>query len=344
MDERTTAGSIQAVSNYVRAGEGSGHTIRLYGRENPNFPHVQFSTDLEAFDYVVFIIESGLRWMSGLRIPRILSRVSRERRAILDTDGMYNQKVTVDGYDRNYADEEERTKWMAYYHLLADKIMQPTFTPLEPRVKALPFYGYDPSSEINAKDSPPKQFDIMLVGHNWWRWREVSNRLLPAIEEICAHIDSICFVGSWWNAPPASYDPGLEAAFGFDNERFKRLRIQVKPAVPFTEVIRAMSMGRVNLMTQRPLLRRLKLLTSKYFEVLSADTIPLVMLDPDHAELIYGRGGRELALHDGIANKLIDALNQPYKYREIVQEVRRHLIKYHSYCVRVQELVTALQV
>src|SRR5438105_15097439 len=84
MDKRVNAGSIQAVANCVRAGDEFGHSIALYGRQDPNFPRLRFSTEASAFDYVVFIIESRLQWMSGLRLPRILSRVPRGRRAILD--------------------------------------------------------------------------------------------------------------------------------------------------------------------------------------------------------------------------------------------------------------------
>jgi glycosyl transferase family 1 len=108
-------------------------------------------------------------------------------------------------------------------------------------------------------------------------------------------------------------------------------------------VIAAMSEGRVNIMTQRPLFRRLKLLTSKFFEIFCADTIPLVMLDPDHAELVYGPAGRELALHGDIADKLLDALSRPKKYRELVQTVRQHLVAHHSYRKRMEELVVALK-
>src|SRR3954462_9424391 len=105
MDRRDNAGSIQAVTNYVRAGDEFGHTLALYGRPDPRFPCIRFSTDLDAFDYTVFIVESDLGWMSGLRLPRVLAEVPRHRRAILDTDGMYNRVATVGGYDRNHASE-----------------------------------------------------------------------------------------------------------------------------------------------------------------------------------------------------------------------------------------------
>src|SRR5262249_1111779 len=281
MEKRLNAGSIQAVANYVRVGRELGHTIAVYGRQDLSFPQLVFSTEVSSFDYVVFIVESRLGWMSGLRLPRILGSVPRRRRGILDADGMYNRKVTIEGYDRNHANDRERLEWMAFYETLADKILQPTTQPVEPGVIPLLFYGYDPTSQISADASPRKGFDIVHVGHNWWRWREVSDYLLPAIERIRPDVDGVCFVGSWWDAvPPWATQLDLEAAFCVESDWFRRLHIQVKPPVPYTQVISTMSEGRVNIMTQRLLLRHFRFLTSKYFEVFCADTIPLVMLDP----------------------------------------------------------------
>jgi hypothetical protein len=344
MDKRLDRGSIQAAANYVRAGDLMGHTIALYGCSDADFPRLRFSTDVRAFDFVLFLVESSQRWMSGLRMPRLLADVPRNRRVIIDTDGMYNEVVKVDGYDRNYASESDRARWMAHYRLLSDKVLQTTFEPLDASVMSLPFYGYDPAAQINPAAAPAKQFDILYVGHNWWRWREINAALLPAFERIRGRVGSIAFVGSWWDAPPAGAKyMNLEEAFGVDPVRFRRLGIQIEPAVPYTEVIPMMSAGRVNIMTQRPLLRHLKILTSKYFEIFSADTVPLVMLDPDHAERVYGAAGRELALHDRIAEKLLDAVENPRKYQEIVNEVRRHLATHHSYQIRVQQLIAALR-
>ena len=344
MEKRVNAGSIQAVSDYVRAGNALGHTFALYGREEPNFPQVRFSTEINDFDYVLFIIESRLQWMNCLRLAPILARVPRRRRAILDADGMYNQRISVDGYDRNHSNDRERWAWLTTFDYLADKILQPTLEPREPGVVPLLFYGYAPTAQMKSMTAAPKRFDIVHVGHNWWRWREVRDSLLPAIERIRSQLDGICFVGAWWDAVPSwARALNLETAFGVDNDQFQRLRIQVKSPVPYTEVIRAMSEGRVSIMTQRPLFRHLKILTSKYFEIFCADTIPLVMLDPDYTESVYGPAGRQLALHDAISDRLLDALVRPQKYREIVEEVRRHLVEHHSYQSRVRELVAALE-
>ena len=43
------------------------------------------------------------------------------------------------------------------------------------------------------------------------------------------------------------------------------------------------------------------------------------------------------------SEKILDALARPEHYREIVQDVRRHLAVHHSYERRMQELATALQ-
>jgi hypothetical protein len=167
---------------------------------------------------------------------------------------------------------------------------------------------------------------------------------LPALEQVRGRLDGVCFVGLWWDAPPPwAGNIGLTEAFRTDPNRLRALRITVRPAVPFSEVIATMSAARVNVMTQRPLFRRLQFLTSKYFELFCADTIPLVMVDANHAEAVYGPAGRELALTGDVAGKLVDALTRPRKYEALVREVRAHLATHHSYRRRLEELVAVLE-
>jgi hypothetical protein len=103
-----------------------------------------------------------------------------------------------------------------------------------------------------------------------------------------------------------------------------------------------MSSARINIFTQRPMLRHLKHLTLKYFEIFYADSIPLLMLDEDLAELVYGPAGRELTLPGRVTDKLLDALRRPAHYRGLVEEVRRHLAVHHPYERRLAELVGVL--
>jgi hypothetical protein len=343
-DRRVNAGSIQAVAGYVRAGDELGHTVAVYGPPDPRYPGVRASGEAGAFDFVVFLFESKLRWLSGLQLAALLRAVPRRRRAILDADGMYNPVTSVDGYDHNHAGEPQRAEWPAYYAHLADKVMQPTFAPEGPGVRSLPFYGYDPSAQVGDGKPARKRYDLLHVGHNWWRWREVSGVLLPAIERVRDRLDGVCLVGLWWDAPPPWAGAlGLTEAFQTEPDHLRALGIEVRPSVPFSEVIATMSAARVNVMTQRPLFRRLRFLTSKFFELFCADTIPLVMVGADHAEAVYGPAGRELVLEGDVAGKLLDALTRPQKYEEIVREVRAHLAARHSYRRRMEELVAALE-
>jgi hypothetical protein len=341
MEKRVNAGSIQAVANYVRAGAALGHRVAVLGTPDPNFPDVRFSVDVEAFDAVVFLLESSLRWFDRLWLTRILTRVPRERRFVLDADGMYNRVTVAAGGDCNHADERGRAYWRAHIDALADRVMQPTLEPREPSLVGLPFYGYD--QEARARAVPGRCYDLLHLGHNWWRGHEMDTVVLPAIARARHRLGGVCFVGLWWDAVPAWATTARDQApFRMDFDRFRELGIEVRPPVPYTEVIATMGQGRVNLMTQRPLFRQLRILTSKYFEIFSADSIPLVVLDPDHAAAVYGPAGRELALCDGSGDKLLDVLARPQRYREVVEEVRRHLRLHHSYPERVRELVAAL--
>ncbi len=343
-DRRVDAGSIQALANYTRVGDKLGHTIAVYGSADPRFTDMHFSTDVATFDYLVLVFESKLHWMSGLQLARILSSVPRSRRVILDADGMYNSAMVLDGYDRNHASKGKRAEWLEYYAQLADRVFQPTLSPREPGVESVLFYGYDPWATKADGASGEKVFDILHMAHNWWRWRELSGRLLPALEPIRSQVGPIAFVGLWWDGAPGwALNLGLEEAFSVDTAWLRRLAIEVRPPVPFSDVIPTMSTARVNVMTQRPLFRHLGFVTSKYFEIFTADTIPLVMLDADHAASIYGPRGRALALGDCLGETLLDVLAQPEKYREIVKEVRRHLTEHHSYQRRLLELVRVLE-
>src|SRR5260370_38785545 len=120
-------------------------------------------------------------WRAGLRMWCILSQVPRGKRAVLDADGMYNPIVSVDGYDRNHHNDGSRVFWGAHCDALTDTIFQPTREPIQASVIPVPFYGYDPALRLEP-GSLPKRFDIVHVGHNWWRWRERKSALLHAIE------------------------------------------------------------------------------------------------------------------------------------------------------------------
>jgi hypothetical protein len=344
MKHRGNAGSTHAVANYMRIAPTYGHSVAIYGTPISYVPELKFSMDVKAFDRVVYLFESELYRVKRLQEVAVIAAFAREQRLIFDADGMYNPLITIDSYDFNHANEFERGRWIEHLNVLSDRIAQPTFSPLDPRVSTMTFFGYNPTLQMTPENAPPKQCDIMHIGHNWWRWREVANDLLPAFEKIRDQVGEIAFVGLWWDAPPPEgRAAGPETAFESDPERFQRLRIQTPKAVMYHDVIRTMSTARINIMTQRPVLRHLKCLTLKYFEIFCADTIPLLMLDSDHAESVYGPAALELTLPGRVAERILDALQRPDHYRSVVEDVRKHLVAHYSYEKLTGELIGALQ-
>jgi hypothetical protein len=352
IEPRDNAGNMHAIANYTRVAPELGHEIAFYGPPQPTvidglyLPtwNARFSTDVGAFDRVIYLFESKLYRAKKLQEVALLANIPREHRYILDADSRFHPFVILDGYDRSHRDEGERAEWLDYYDSLTDRIIKPTLAPSDdPRVTTLPFFGFDPGLIVPPEAAPAKRYDILHVGHNWWRWKEVSEQLLPAFEQIRGQVGEIGFLGLWWNEIPDWTEKlDLDPAIRLDPEAFRRLKIRIEPPCHYTEVIRTMSSARINIFTQRPFLAHVKHLTLRYFEEFCADTIPLLMLDADLAAAVYGPAGRELTLPGRVADKLLDALQRPDHYREIVKDVRRHLLKHQHYHRRVEELVATL--
>jgi hypothetical protein len=351
---RGNAGNTHAITDYIRVGAELGHRIAFYGPPQPEVsegwylpPEMQrarFSTDVRSFDRAIYLFESKLQHLKKLHELTILGIVPRRHRYILDADARLNPLTVVDGYDRSHLNEAERAQWLEHYDAIADNIIKPTIAPPDgPRVTTLPFFGFNPDEVIAPDQVPEKKYDILHVGHNWYRWKEVSEELLPAFEEIRGEVGEIGFLGLWWDGPPEWAEAmGLEPAYRAEIERFRKLRIRVEPPVSYTDVIRTMSTARINIFTQRPFLAHVKHLTLRYFEEFCADTIPLLMLKDDLAEAVYGPAGRELTLPGRVSAKILDALRRPGYYREVVEDARRYMLAHHSFRHRVEELVRAL--
>lgn len=354
IEYRPNAGNTHAIANYTRVGAEMGHEIAFFGASQPAVyeghylaPEEQiarFSTDARKFDRIIYLYESKLHKHKALIDANLLDAFPRDKRYILDADGRFNPFTVVDGYDRSHLNETEREEWIDFYDAVSDQIIKPTLTPdKDPKVQTLPIFGFNPDLVIKKEHIPEKRYDILNLGHNWWRWKEVSEELLPAFEKIRDQVGEIAFLGMWWDQMP-DWAPamGFEPAFRNEAEKFRKLGIRIEPPVQFTDVIHTMSKAKVNIFTQRPFLAHVKHLTLRYFEEFCADTIPLLMLENELAEAVYGPAARELTMRGRVAEKILDALKRPDHYRQVVEDARQYMLKHHSYRRRVEELVTAL--
>jgi Glycosyl transferases group 1 len=333
------SGSAQDIHHYTRAAKALGHEVVLYGPPDalPSFP---FSMDVESADAVIFIFEwtTRMRFGDQLDLTRLVTKVPRERRFVIDCDGAYNDVIAVGG-DYNHRDTASSRAWMDICDSLSDRIYQPSLHPLRPNVSPFFFHAYDPAWE-KPLDFRGKEFGMVYVGHSKFRWWPMY-RVLQAIEPIREQVGRVALVGHGWDAlPPWATWMQIEDYFYTDQAYLRKLGVEFVPPVPFEQVIPWMSRSMFSPVIYRPLFSHLRFVTCRTFETPAANTIPLLGLDTAYVKEIYGERAVELVLPEEQPHeKILDLLRRPEYYAEIVQAIRRHLAEKHSYTARLQQLV-----
>ncbi len=336
-------GSGLLIQGYSRAAQELGHEVVVYGRPNPKIP-LNYSLDIESADAVLFIFEWTTKLMQGdsLDWVRLMSKVPRRRRVILDGDGNYNNMVQTGG-DYNHRDDAEARKWTAICDSLTDKICQPTFHPLRPNVRTFLFYCYNPAWEVPL-DFRAKEYSMLYIGHSKFRWGPMA-RVLRAIEPIRDQVGRLGVVGhGWGELPPWAAPMKMEDAYYTDPAYMRKLGVEILPPIPFEQVVAWMSKATFNPVISRPTFNQLRLVTPRFFETPAASTIPLFGLDAAYVEEIYGERALELVLPaEKAEDKIADMLRRPDYYGEIVQGIRRHLRHKHSQAARLKELIEIIE-
>ena len=335
------AGSAQDVHNYIRAAEELGHEVVLYGRPGV-LPSFKFSLDVEWADAVFFIFEwtTDLRFGDQFDWARLLSKVPRHKRFVIDCDGAYNKVIHVEG-DLNHRDEASSGKWMSICESLSDKIYQPTLHPTEPNVRSFFFHAYDPAWE-QPLAFQGKEYGMTYVGHAKFRYSPML-RVLRAVEPIRERFGRIAVVGHGWDSmPPWASWMKIEDYFYTDQAYLKKMDVECVPPVHFNQVIDWMSKGIFSPVIYRPLFSHLRFVTCRTFETVAANTIPLFGLDAEYVREIYGESAMELVLPGDLAaakDKVADIVAHPEYYAEIVMRMREHMREKHSFKARLGEMV-----
>ena len=336
-------GSGLVIQGYCEAAKALGHEVAVYGRPNPDIP-LNYSLDLDAADAVVFIFEWTTQLLNGdaLDMVRLVNKIPRRRRVILDGDGNYNEVIHVDG-DYNHRDAAGAQQWIAVCDSLSDKICQPTLHPLRRNVQPFLFYSYSPAWEVPL-DLSAKEFSMLYVGHSKFRWRPLS-RVLRAVEPVRDQAGRLGVIGHGWDKLPSwAAHLKMEDAYATDPGYLRKLEVEVLPPIPFENVVEWMSKATFNPVISRPTFTRMRLVTPRFFETPAANTIPLFGLDGAYVQEIYGERAGQLVLpEDEPHEKIRDILRRPDYYANVVLEIRRHLAEKHSQAVRLQELMSVIE-
>ena len=279
-------GSAQDLHNYREVAKQLGHEVVIYGP--PELSSFHYSLEINETDAVVFIFEWTTDLQHGNRVDwlRLIARVPRARRVVIDCDGKFNDAISVIG-DYNHVDAAASRTWIDICESLSDKIYQPTLHPLRPNVKSFFFHAYNPAWAIPL-DFRQKRYGMFYVGNNWFRWGQME-RVLKAVEIARAEIGRVGITGHGWDATAPWANLSIsEDAYHSDPGYLKKLDVEVTPPIRFDQVITSMGNGVFTPVIYRPLFEHLRLVTCRTFETPAANTIPVFGLDPDFVAETYG--------------------------------------------------------
>jgi hypothetical protein len=340
-----SARAIETITRYVRVGKTLGHEVALFAEQSNDFPDIPTSLNVKDFDFVVLVVYDARDFPDLPYLARLLDGVPKERRAIIDCCGRFNETIRVE-HDFNHLeklDGHQGWEWIEGFQAVSDKVLQPTKKPLRSDVRSFLFHGFDPAAVARpAEPSEKKQFGLTYVGNNWQRWSQME-KVLKGIEPVREAVGPVTLVGwDWAKRPEWAVQLGLHGA-DVDEELNKRLGVQTRDAIPYTEVTALQSQGRFSPVIHRPLFNQLGLVTNRTFSTFYADTIPMLMQPAELVQSTYGPDAATLAPGDDVTTWLKDALRRPEHYRAAAQKTRDYLAEHHSYQRRFQELLTILQ-
>jgi hypothetical protein len=352
-----TLRAISTITNYAKVGKELGHEVAVFGEQSTYVSSVPYSLDVGAFDFAILVVYTPADFPGLPYLARLLDRMPRDRRIVIDCCGRYNDTIRVE-HDFNHLeklDGHQSWEWIEGFQAMSDKILQPTLTPLRKDVRPFLFHGFDPAAverpyrsarEAAQSWSSPengfKAYGVIYVGNNWQRWTQIR-RFLELIEPLKSELGPIRLVGWDWNKRPDwAIEHGL-AGVDVDPEFLQQSGVETTSAIPFSEVIGLLGKGRFSPVFHRPLFNHLQLVTNRTFETFCADTIPLLMLSEDLIDRIYGADALCLAPGDNVVSRLNDMMGRPEAYWDAILKTRARLAEHHSYRYRFQELLAILE-
>ncbi len=339
--------SVSTIHKWIAAGRALGHDIAIYGEPDADLPDLRYTTELAGVDLALFVVQVPSDFPDMPFLARVLDGIPKEKRAVLDLWGRYNETIRID-HDFNHLeklDGHQGWEWQDAIAAVSGTILQPTYTPKRSNVKPFLFHGFDAASvsknyanaEIAAAAWRGKRYGAVYVGSNWHRWDQ-TRAFLQDFAEVAAQAGPACLAGWDWDARPDWAEQKAIKGVDTDPALLQALNVEIRQGVRFDEVVDLLGQAKFAPVIHRPLFRELGFVTNRTFETFYADTIPILMLPETFVEQLYGAAAKRLVPSKGVANLVADALAQPELYWEAVLKTRAHLAGAHSYAARIDEL------
>ena len=316
---RNNCGSIDAFRGYANAARRLG--LPLTVTDVRRMTVERLTTLSTKVDYVLCVVEHSL---SG-HYRCLVESVPFAKRILIDVD-----------INCTLGEAPLKTFLSSGFAL----ILQPITAAGSAGVISYPFYGYEPSREMVRRVG--KSYDLLYVGNNWFRWNEISSIVNECLVHRPFLHPRIGLCGKWW---AGSRPSKIAYAIKTDQDFIRSNGITIMPAVPHSQVIPQMSLGRINAVLQRDIFRKALVVTPRLFETLAADTLPLFCAPEESLCVLYGSMAKALLPHrrGGFGRRFRDMLRRPDHYRNIRDQLRHVARMSHSYDRRVTDLANLLR-
>ena len=330
------SGSSHALLGYVRAAHCLGYDLRAsqFGVIDQTIQQiVPIAEKNWAPDITVLVFESK-QFLNESEIQDIEKLTEHSHTVIIDPDGKYSKTINA-GVDTNHPTTESKTFWHNFYNRFSDTILQPSIGIPHMGSKKFLYFGIDIHRIHDPVSIKNKPFDLIYVGNNWYRWQDFE-WFFKQLKPVRSRIGRMALFGKHWFGDPKH---GLEQ-FTFSDPNFlRRNNVECYPSVPFDEVEATMGQGKLHPIFIRPILNALEFATPRMFETFAADTVPILPPYFNYAENLYGERALPLYLSENPADTVINMLRNYEDYIALAKEIRKNLIKEHTYEIRLSELL-----
>lgn len=315
-------GSSNALNGYIEAGKRLGHDVRVSDLgyiDNTVRKSLPVAPKDWNQDLLVIVYES-YPFLSEEEIELISEKVPREKRIVLDQNGMSLPQVKLEN-DQNHSGIKSQKKWQDLFNSLSDTVLMPIIGD----EKSFYFYGID--SHLPDFSQINKDYDILYLGNNWYRWHDIK-WFLKNISSVRKSIQDIALIGWCWDS---EIMPKFEEATYSEPELLEEYKVDVLGAPEFGHVEETMSRGKINPIFLRPVLNELKFATARMFETFCADTVPVIPPYFSHARELYGDEVLDLMLEKDVAGKVAHIIENYEDYQSIRKSILLKLKEKYSY-------------
>lgn len=341
--------SVATIHHWIEAGRALGHDVKVFGEPNEDLPKLPFTTEVNGVDLALFIVQVPGDFPEMPHLARLLDTVPREKRAIVDLWGRFNDTIRVE-HDFNHLerlDGHQDWEWQDAIRAVSDNIFQPALKPRPEGVRPFLFHGFDKNSvaktHASAKDAAAawreKPYGAMYVGSNWQRWSQMRP-ILEDFDKVRGAAGTACLIGwDWGERPEWAVQKGIMGVDA-DPAFLQSTETETRNGVRFDEIVDLLCQAKFAPVIHRPLFRELGFVTNRSFETFYADTLPVLMLPKDFVEAVYGKAALKLTPDGDVAAHLRTALQNPEPYWDALFATRAHLAREHSYARRFSELAS----